>query len=56
MLIIYVAFMALVLVWYWMIKKIYLIVDDHNELRKDRIDLYEKYTGKKSKSVKEYID
>ena len=56
MLIILVVFSVLALVWYWFIQKAYLIVDDHWQLRKARIDLYEKITKKESKSKKDYED
>ena len=54
MAIIFVSFLALCLVWYWATQKLFAINDDRFELRKARIDLYEKITGKKSKSLREY--
>ena len=56
MIIIFVSFLTLCFVWYWFIFKIYAVNDDHFELRKARIELYEKITGKKSKSPRDYQD
>lgn len=56
MLIILVAFSVLALAWYWLVLKLYLIVDDHWNLRRARIDLYEKITKKQSKSKRDYED
>ena len=54
--IIYFGFSFLCILFYWFIIKVYEYVDDHHELRKSRIDLYEKITGKKSKSPVDYVD
>ena len=54
MTIIFVSFLTLCFVWYWLTQKLFVMNDDHFELRKARIDLYEKITGKKSKAMREY--
>ncbi len=54
MAIIFVSFLTLCFVWYWLTQKLFVMNDDHFELRKARIDLYEKITGKKSKAMREY--
>ena len=36
--------------------KIYEFLDDNFELRKAKIDMYEKITGKKSKAQRDYKD
>ena len=54
MAIIFVSFLALCFVWYWLTQKLFAMNDDHFELRKARIDLYEKITGKESKALREY--
>ena len=54
--IIYLGFLALCVGFYFLMIKFYEFLDDQFELRKARIDMYEKYTGKKSKSKREYED
>ena len=41
---------------YFLVLKLYAILDDHLELRRARIDMQEKITGKVSKSKKEFVD
>ena len=53
---IYFGFLFLCVLFYWFVIKLYDYIDDHYELRKSRIDLYEKITGKKSKAPVEYVD
>ena len=55
-LIIYGGFLFLCVLFYWFVIKLYDYVDDHYELRKSRIELYEKITGKKYKGPVEYVD
>lgn len=54
--IIYGGFLFLCVLFYWLVIKLYDYVDDHYELRKSKIELYEKITGKKYKGPVEYID
>lgn len=56
MVVIFVGFLLLCFIWYWATKKLFVMNDDHFELRKARIDLYEKITGKQSKALREYPD
>lgn len=51
---VYGGFLLLCVLFYFLVLKFYDILDDHFELRKARIDLYEKLTGKKSKAKREY--
>ena len=51
---IYCGFLFLCVLFYWFVIKLYDYMDDHYELRKSRIDLYEKITGKKSKAPVDY--
>lgn len=53
---IYMGFLFLCILFYWFVIKLYEYIDDHHELRKSRIDLYQKITGKKSKLQADYID
>lgn len=55
-LIVFVAFFLLCLIFYALVKLLYKIEDDHIELRKSAIELYEKHTGKKSKLPKDFSD
>ena len=55
-LIIYAGFLALCIGFYFFMMKFYEFLDDHFELRKAKIDLYEKITGKKSKAQRDYND
>ncbi len=54
--IIYAGFQLICLLYYLLVKALYKIEDDHIELRKSSIDLYEKISGKTSKRPKEFID
>ena len=54
--IIYCGFLFLCVLFYWFVIKLYDYIDDHYELRKSSIDLYEKITGRKSKRPVEYVD
>lgn len=51
---IYFGFLALCMLFYFVMIKFYDLLDDHFELRKARIDMFEKITGKKSKAKREY--
>lgn len=51
---VYAGFLLLCILFYFLVLKFYDILDDHFELRKARIDLYEKITGKKSKAKRDY--
>ena len=53
---IYLAFMALGLLFYLIVKFAYKLEDDHLELRGSSIELYERITGKTSRRPKQYID
>ncbi len=53
---IYFGFSVLYLAWYFLIPKVYAINEDHQAMRRARIDLYEKITGKKSRAIREYED
>lgn len=55
-LIIYVGFQCICLLFYWILQKLYDITDDHLQLRRSRIELYEKVTGKKSKAPLEFVE
>ena len=55
-LIIYFGFLSLCLLLYFTVIKLYDILDDHYELRKARINMYEKISKKPFKGQKEYID
>ena len=55
-LIVYFAYLALCLAFYFVVKLLYKIEDDHLQLRLSSIDLYEKISGKVSKRPKEFID
>lgn len=54
--IVYVAYLILCLAFFFVVKLLYKIEDDHLQLRLSSIDLYEKISGKKSKRPKEFID
>ncbi len=54
--IIFFAFSALYIAWYFVIFWIYKINDDHAELRRARISLVERITGKPSKAPRYYED
>ena len=54
--IIYAGFLALCIGFYFFMMKFYEFLDDHFELRKARIDMYEKISGKKSKAKRNYED
>lgn len=54
--IIYCGFLFLCVLFYWFVIKLYDYIDDHHELRKSSIDLYEKLTGKKSKRPVDYVE
>lgn len=54
--IIYVCFLLLCVVFYHAVKIVYKVEDDHLELRKSAIDLYEKTTGKELRVPKDFID
>ena len=54
--IIYLGFLGLCVGFYFVMIKFYETLDDHFELRKARIDMYERLTGKKSKCKREYED
>lgn len=53
---IYLAFVALSLLFYMLVRYCYKLEDDHLELRSSGIDLYEKITGKTSRRPKHFID
>lgn len=53
---IYASFLVLCVVFYHAVKFIYKVEDDHLELRKSAIDLYEKRTGKTSRLPKDFAD
>lgn len=55
-LIIYTGFLLLCIGFYFVMIKIYEFLDDNFELRKAKIDMYEKITGKKSKAQRDYKD
>ena len=55
-LIIYAGFLLLCVGFYFVMIKIYEFLDDCFELRKARIDMYEKISGKKSKAQRDYKD
>ena len=54
--IIYAGFLCLCIGFYFFMMKFYDFLDDHFELRKAKIDIYEKMTGKKSKAKRNYED
>lgn len=54
--IVYVAYCILCVIFFFVVKLLYTIEDDHLQLRLSSIDLYEKISGKKSKRPKEFID
>ena len=54
--IIYVGFSILNGLFYLLVRALYKFEDDHLDLRRSRIDLYEKITGKVSRSPKNFID
>jgi uncharacterized membrane protein YwaF len=51
---IYFGFFILVLLFYWLLQMFYNMADDAFELRRSRIDIWERLTGKKSKLPLEY--
>ena len=54
--IIYFGFLGLCVAFYWLTLQFYKMLDEHYELRKARIDMYEKITGKKSKLKRDFDD
>lgn len=54
--IIFLGFLGLCCGFYWLMLQFYKMLDDHYELRRARIDMYEKITGKKSKLKKDFDD
>jgi hypothetical protein len=55
-LILYFGFGAISLLFYMLVRYLYRIDDDHLELRRSSIELYERLTGKRSRRPKEFID
>jgi uncharacterized membrane protein YwaF len=54
LLFVYIGFFTAVLLFYWAVQEIYKTTDDAFELRRSRIDMWERLTGKKSKLLREY--
>ena len=54
--VVYAGFSLLCYLFYRFVRFLYRIEDDHLELRKSSIDLFEKITGRKSRRKREYID
>jgi len=55
-LLIYSGFLCICVAFYWVTLQFYKMLDDHYELRRARIDMYEKITGKKSKFKRDFDD
>lgn len=53
---IYLGFSFLVVLFYMAVQKLYQFTDDRLEMRKSRIDIYEKISGKKSNAPIEFIE
>ena len=55
-LILYVGFGVLSFLFYFLVRYLYRLDDDHLELRRSSIELYERITGRRAHRPKEFID